>query len=136
MTSNPSAGQDTGLTTTNVERASLNVISAETVIGTAVENRQGETLGTIKSVMIDKVSGRVVYAVLSFGGFLGLGERYHYLPWSVLSYDPSQTAYVLDIDKDKLRAAPTFEREGDVDFNDPSTGRRVYDYYGVMPFWS
>jgi PRC-barrel domain len=111
------------------------LIAAEKVNGSAVYNRAGERLGTIEDIMLDKFSGRVAYAVMSFGGFLGIGERYHPLPWSVLSYDTRQGGYVVDLDRQRLEGAPTFGAKDDVDWNDSNWGQRVYDYYGAKPWW-
>ena len=82
------------------------LISADKVEGTAVYNRAGEKLGTVNNIMIHKLSGKVAYAVMSFGGFLGMGEKVHALPWSVLTYDTSMGGYVVDIDKARLEGAP------------------------------
>jgi hypothetical protein len=90
------AMQDSQSVATNETSA---LISSDKVEGTAVYDRQGEKLGSIHSVMIDKVSGKVAYAVMSFGGFLGMGDRYHPLPWHVLDYDTSQGGYVVDLDR-------------------------------------
>lgn len=111
------------------------LISADKVQGTKVKNRNGEELGTIDNIMIDKLSGRVAYAVMSFGGFLGMGERHHALPWSILSYDVDQDGYVVDLDKETLRNAPTYESDEDVDWNDHAWGQQVHDYYRVPPYW-
>ncbi len=111
------------------------LIAAEKVNGTSVYNRQGEHLGTIEDVMLDKVSGKVAYAVLGFGGFLGIGERYHPLPWSVLRYDTRMGGYVVDLDRDRLEGAPTFAANEEVDWNDRIWGQRVSDYYGTAPWW-
>ena len=78
------------------------LISSDKVEGTSVYDRRGEKLGSIHSVMIDKISGKVAYAVMSFGGFLGIGDRYHPLPWHVLTYDTGQGGYVVDLDRSKL----------------------------------
>src|SRR4051794_40088839 len=88
------------------------LIASTKVEGTAVYNRQGERLGTVASFMVDKRSGQVAYAVLSFGGFLGIGEDYYPLPWKALTYDPGRGGYVVDLDQERLRAAPSFT-EGD-----------------------
>ena len=77
----------------------VSLISASKVTGTNVYNRQGEKLGSVYDVMLDKVSGRVAYAIMSFGGFLGMGENYHPLPWRALTYDTRQDGYVVDIDR-------------------------------------
>jgi hypothetical protein len=111
------------------------LIAAEKVNGTAVYNRQGERLGTIEDVMLDKLSGHVAYAVLSFGGFLGIGERYHPLPWSVLNYDTSLGGYVVDLDRARLEGAPTFAANENPDWSDRQFGQRVSDYYGTRPWW-
>ena len=80
------------------------LISSDKVEGTAVYNRAGEKLGSIHTLMIDKRSGKVAYAVMSFGGFLGIGDRYHPLPWSVLDYETSQGGYVVDLDRVSSRS--------------------------------
>ncbi len=90
------------------ERETYALIAADKVEGTAVYDRAGEKLGSIHNVMIDKHTGRVIYAVMSFGGFLGIGERYHPLPWSVLHYDVTQSGYVVDLTRERLEAAPTY----------------------------
>ena len=84
------------------------LISSDKVEGTAVYDRAGEKLGSINSVMIDKISGKVAYAVMSFGGFLGIGDRYHPLPWHVLTYDTGRGGYVIDLDPSTLEGAPTY----------------------------
>jgi len=117
------------------------LISADKVEGTTVYNRSGEKLGSVDSVMIDKISGRVAYAVMSFGGFLGIGDRYHPLPWSVLDYDTNMDGYVVDLDKDMLKNAPSYEA-GDWESRDwrdlrssDEWGRKIHDYYHVPPYW-
>src|SRR5215207_8063360 len=75
------------------------LIASNKVEGTAVYNQEGEHLGSVYNFMVDKVSGQVAYAVMSFGGFLGLGERYHPLPWKVLTYDTTMGGYVVDLDR-------------------------------------
>jgi len=75
----------------------------------------------------------VEYAVLSFGGFLGIGENYYPLPWKALTYDTSQGGYVVDLDKDRLRDAPNYAASDNPDWRDPDYGRRIDDYYG--PFY-
>jgi sporulation protein YlmC with PRC-barrel domain len=106
------------------------LIASDKVEGTPVYSRSGESLGTVYNFMVDKTSGKVAYAVMSFGGFLGIGERYHALPWDKLNYDPSMSGYVLDIDREKLEGAPHYGRD-ETPWSDPNYGRNVYDYYGV-----
>lgn len=112
------------------------LIAAGKVGGTPVFNRRGERLGTVEDVMLDKRSGRVAYAVMAFGGFLGIGERYHPLPWSMLSYDVELGGYVVDLDRDQLEGAPSYAAAEEVDWADRQWGQRVSDYYGVRPYWS
>ena len=107
------------------------LISAEKVIGTAVYNASGERLGTIYSVMLHKISGRVAYAVMSFGGFLGLGERYHPLPWDVLTYDEDKGGYNIDRSSDQLRSAPHYSRDELDALDYGESGGRIREYYGV-----
>ena len=106
------------------------LISSDKVEGTAVYNRKGEKLGMINNFMVGKRNGRVEYAVLSFGGLFGMGERNYPLPWDVLTYDPDQGGYVVDLDKDRLKEAPSYERGSDPTY-DRTFGEQVYGYYGI-----
>jgi len=105
------------------------LIASNKVEGTAVYNRQGERLGSVYNFMVDKVSGQVEYAVMSFGGFLGIGDSYHPLPWKSLTYDTSQGGYVVDLDRSRLEGAPSYRADEDP-WSDRAYGRNVYDYYG------
>ena len=109
------------------------LIASDKVEGTAVYNRQGERLGSIHNFMVDKRSGRVEYAILSFGGFLGIGDSYHPLPWKSLSYDTGQGGYVVDLDKRRLEGAPSYQRSDSPDWADPDYSRRIDDFYGPFP---
>src|SRR3954463_13369408 len=84
------------------------LISSQKVDGTAVYNRNGDRLGTVDHMMIDKYTGQVEYAVMSFGGFLGIGESYHPLPWRTLTYDTNMGGYVIDADRSRLERAPRY----------------------------
>ena len=126
------AMQDSGTVATG-ETSSL--ISSDKVEGTAVYDRRGEKLGSIHSVMIDKISGKVAYAVMSFGGFLGMGDSYHPLPWHVLTYDTGQGGYVVDLDRNKLEGAPTYATSETPNWSDRRWGQQVHDYYGSRPYW-
>lgn len=106
------------------------LIASNKVEGTAVYNRNREKLGSIYNFMVDKESGQVEYAVLTFGGLFGLGGDYYPLPWDVLSYDTSQGGYVVDLDKETLEKAPRYSGS-DMPRFDSDYGREVYDYYGV-----
>jgi hypothetical protein len=107
------------------------LISADKVVGTAVFNRNGDRLGTIYSVMLHKISGRVAYAVMSFGGFLGLGERYHPLPWDALTYDEDKGGYNIDKSNEELMAAPHYSRDELDALDYGQSGGHIRDYYGV-----
>ena len=106
------------------------LIASDKVEGTPVYDRKGERLGSVYNFMVDKQSGQVAYAVMSFGGFLGIGRQYHPLPWKVLDYDPRQGGYAVDIDADRLRGAPAYDSDASP-WGDPAYGRRVHDYYGI-----
>lgn len=106
-------------------------IEASRVNGTKVYNRAGEHLGSVHDLVIGKRDGRVRYAILSFGGFLGIGEEYHPLPWDQLDYDERQGGYVVDLDKDRLRDAPRYGNDRRPDWSQDTYGRSVDDYYGV-----
>ena len=110
-----------------------NLISSDKVEGTAVYNGAGERLGSVYTVMIDKVSGQVKYAVMSFGGFLGIGKKYHPLPWSALTYDTGKGGYVVNVDKEHLTAAPSFGENDTPNWGDPTYGRRIEEHYGSGP---
>lgn len=106
------------------------VISSDKVDGTNVYNPAGDKLGSIDTLMIDKLSGRVRYAVMEFGGFLGIGTDRYPLPWDTLKYDPYMGGYVVSLSKEQLENAPHYERDTLPEYDD-AYGRRVYDYYGV-----
>lgn len=112
-----------------------NLIAANQVQGASVYDAKLEKLGSIEDVMIDKATGRIAYAVLSFGGFLGIGDRYYPLPWEKLSYNTEIGGYVVDIDRQVLEGAPSFTDQAAAGWNDEAWGRDVYSYYGVHPYW-
>lgn len=112
------------------------LIGSDRVQGTTVYDQDGEKIGTVEKVMIDKISGEVAYAVMSFGGFLGMGEKHHPLPWDVLDYDKSKDGYRVSLSKDQLEKAPNYEANREPDWSDPTWDTRVHEYYdpyGVPP---
>jgi hypothetical protein len=111
------------------------LISAEKVIGTNVYNAAQESLGEIADVMIDKRSGQIAYAVMSFGGFLGIGDRYHPLPWSTLKYDTGQSGYVVNLSKEQLEQGPTYASSETPAWGDRAYEQRIHDYYRATPYW-
>ena len=104
-------------------------ISSSKVEGTNVYNLQGEKLGSIDDLVIDKRSGQVRYAALEFGGFLGMGTDRYPLPWNMLKYDTEKDGYVVNIDKAQLEKAPRYPEDEAPTYSD-EYGRKVYDYYG------
>lgn len=110
-------------------------ISASTAIGDSVTNPQGENLGDIKEVMIDVDSGKVSYAVLDFGGFLGIGNKLFAVPWNALRLDTDNHRFILDADKERLERAEGFDPDNWPDFADREFGTRVHETYGTQPYW-
>jgi sporulation protein YlmC with PRC-barrel domain len=108
------------------------LISADKVHGTDIYNRNGDNLGEVENVMIDKHTGKVAYAVVTFGGFLGIGAERRALPWSVLTYDVDKGGYVVAAADDVLRQAPLYGPEAE---RDPEWGNRVHGLFGVPPYW-
>lgn len=106
-------------------------MGASTLIGNDVYNAQEEDLGDIKEIMLDVASGRVSYAVLSFGGFLGMGEKLFAVPWAALKLDPVNHRFILDVDKERLKNAPGFDKDNWPDMADQTWGRQIHDYYGT-----
>jgi len=109
---------------------SSSVISSEQVEGTAVYNLAGDKLGSVDDLMIDKVSGDVRYAVLEFGGFLGMGTDRYPLPWASMHYDTNKDGYVVALDKEQLERAPHYGKDEVPEYS-AEYGRGVYDYYSI-----
>ena len=106
------------------------LISSDKAVGTAVYNRQGEHLGSVYNLMIDKYSGQICYAVLEFGGFLGMGTDRYPIPWNVLKYDTGKGGYTVPLNKAKLENAPKY-RDQEVPVYDTDYGSRINKYYGM-----
>jgi sporulation protein YlmC with PRC-barrel domain len=111
------------------------VLSASTLIGDGVVNAQGEDLGKIEDIMLDLNSGHVAYAVLSFGGFLGMGDKMFAIPWEAMTIDTDRKVFVLNVDKETLNKAPGFDKNDwpQIDAEDWLVG--IYEYYGYQPYW-
>ena len=107
------------------------LISADRVQGTPVYDREGGKIGHIEDVMLHKQSGKVAYAILAYGGFLGAGERFHPLPWSLLTYDTGLNGYVAPLDKAQLKDAPTLSRAEIDDDSDAGWAETVHTHYGL-----
>jgi sporulation protein YlmC with PRC-barrel domain len=110
-------------------------IRATKVCGTAVHDRAGNKIGEIEDVILDKLSNNIMFAVVSFGGVLGIGEKYHPIPWSTLKYDKPKGSYLIEFTKEQLEAAPAAELE-ELTRNDGQDFRnRAYDYYKAPRYW-
>jgi hypothetical protein len=111
------------------------LIESDRVESTAVYDPRGNKIGSIKRLMIEKINGRVAYAVMSFGGFLGIGEEEHAIPWKRLEYDTSLGGYRTDITEQQLRGAPDFYRDRDYDWSDRGRERELHDYWKAPYYW-
>jgi sporulation protein YlmC with PRC-barrel domain len=107
------------------------LIASSKVEGTAVYDSEGDRLGTITSFMVDKRSGQAEYAVMQFGGFLGIGADYYPVPWRMLSYSTDHGGYVVDLDKDTLADAPRYGNDDEAPQYDSEYNQQVYTFYGV-----
>lgn len=103
-------------------------IAASRVTGTNVYNRQAEKIGHVEDIVLDKMSDTVMFAILGFGGFLGIGERYHAMPWSMLDYDPQQGGYVVSLSREELEKAPSYNLD-DLLKHDGSAPAPSMEYY-------
>ncbi len=111
-----------------------NLMGANTLLGNDVYNHNNEDLGDIKEIMLDTHNGRVCYAVLSFGGFLGMGEKLFAVPWSALKLDIANKRFVLNVDKDRLKTAPGFDKDHWPNMADHTWSEEIHSYYGTKPY--
>jgi len=107
----------------------------KSILGAKVINTAQEDLGKIEDLVVDARNSRLAYAILSFGGVLGLGDKHFAIPWEALAFDLSQKVAVLEIDKDRLKNAPGFDKDKWPDMADEAWGAGVHDYYGCRPYW-
>jgi sporulation protein YlmC with PRC-barrel domain len=120
---------------TDPDKKFRSVLSASTLAGDDVRNAAGEDLGKIDEIMIDIPSGRVAYAVLSFGGFLGLGDKLFAVPWSALKVDEDEKCFILNVDRSTIEKAPGFDKDNWPDMSDQTFGAQISAYYQVEPYW-
>lgn len=111
-------------------------IRANKVIGTKVVNRAGESIGEVKDIVLDKLSNNIMFAIVSFGGFLGIAEKYHPIPWAALDYDEHAQAYVVGLTREELQAAPYDTLEALTRDRDIKYRTQAFDYYKVPRYWS
>jgi len=126
------------LTTQTVEKPAntnkpASLIASDRVEGTPVFRLGGKRIGTIKRLMLDKQRGTVAYAVMEFGGFLGIGNDYYPLPWALLTFDEGLGGYQVEVTDDQLKGAPKYARDG-WDFGDRAKEAALLDYYGTTPY--
>jgi sporulation protein YlmC with PRC-barrel domain len=112
------------------------VLSSSSIAGTTVQNSSREDLGEIKDLMIDISEGKIAYAVLSFGGFLGMGDKLFAIPWEAFSVVQEEEVFLLNVPKEKLERAPGFDKDNWPDFADSTWGQGIHEYYGYNPYWN
>jgi len=110
-------------------------IRSKKVVGTTVKSASGDKIGHIEDIVLDKASNNIMFAVVSFGGFLGIGEKFHPIPWTALNYVPDQDAYVVNYTKDQLAAAPADSIEELTRDDGQIYREKSYDYYGQARYW-
>jgi sporulation protein YlmC with PRC-barrel domain len=113
------------------DREFENLIGSDKVEGAAVYDADAKKIASVERVMIDKISGKVSYAVLSFGGFLGIGDDYYPLPWQSLKYETKLGGYVTGITEDRLKGAPKYANENSWNWSEPGRAKSIDDYYGI-----
>lgn len=121
-------------TSTTDTRETTSLIGSDKVEGTAVYGADESKIGSIERIMIDKISGKVAYAVLSFGGFLGMGEDFYPVPWQTLNYETNLGGYRVNFTEDQLKRAPKYNESTGWNWNRENE-QRVYSYYQTRPYW-
>lgn len=111
------------------------VMASDSLEGDRVVNARGENIGKIRDIMIDVPTGRVAYAVLSFGGVMGIGSKLFAVPWSALTLDTDNKCFVMDIDKERLENAPGFDKDDWPNMADPQFANSIHQYYDRRPYW-
>jgi sporulation protein YlmC with PRC-barrel domain len=111
------------------------LVASDRVEGTVVRRMSGERIGTIQRLMIDKESGNVAYAVLRFGGFLGIGDKHLPIPWTSLKYDTTSQAYHISISDAELAKAPSYATDAEFDWGDRQEESRLHEFYRARPYW-
>lgn len=112
------------------------LISTSSLNGDNVVNAAGDDLGKIEDIMLDTDNGRVGYAVLSFGGFLGMGDKLFAIPWSALQLDTAEHRFILNVTKERLKAAPGFDKDNWPNMADRAWGESIHSHYAADPYWN
>jgi PRC-barrel domain len=121
--------------TEQVAEKKHSLIASDRIEGTAVRRASGEKIGRIERLMLDKVSGKVAYAILSFGGFLGIGNKHLPIPWALLTYNTRLDAYEIDLADEELKRAPYYEADEEFDWGDRSHELKIHRYYRSPTYW-
>jgi sporulation protein YlmC with PRC-barrel domain len=117
------------------DRPVRRVLGVTMLTGAEVRNPAGESLGKLEDIMIDLAAGRIAYAVLSFGGLLGIGSKFFILPWSSMTFNQTQNEFILDIPREVLEKGPGFDKNNWPDMGDPAYGASIHRHYGQTPYW-
>jgi hypothetical protein len=117
------------------KKETFGLIGSDKVEGTEVYRSNGDRIGTIERVMLDKAKGQAAYAVMSFGGFLGIGNDYYPVPWSLLTYNEDLGGYEVNLTDAQLKGAPKFTKDQAWDYEDRAKEQALYTYYGATPYW-
>lgn len=127
--------QDTKITKTDPDKRYRRVLAASTMEGDNVQNSAGESLGKVDEIMIDIPSGKVAYAVLSFGGVLGIGNKLFAVPWNALRLDEDEKVFILNVDKRTMESAPGFDKDNWPDMANTTWATGLFQHYGTTPYW-
>jgi sporulation protein YlmC with PRC-barrel domain len=127
--------QESKIKKTDPDKKYRRVLSASTLEGDKVRNAAGDDLGKVDEIMIDIPSGRIAYAVLSFGGVLRMGNKLFAVPWSALRVDEDEKCFILDVNKQTLESAPGFDKGNWPDMADTTWGSQIFKHYGATPYW-
>ena len=111
-------------------------LSSDSITDTSVRNSAGEDLGNVKELMVDLNSGRIAYAVLSYGGILGMGDKLFAIPWDAFTVDTESEEFILDVDKERLENAPGFDKDSWPQAADSRFVESIYTYYDTRPYWT
>lgn len=110
-------------------------IRAKKVIGTSIKDSSGATIGKVEDIVLDKLSNNIMFTIVGFGGLLGMGEKYHPVPWSILDYDEREGGYVVNLTKDQLQRAPAYSMEELTAADGMQFRAKVYDFYDAPRYW-
>lgn len=110
------------------------IVNTDDIVGVEVRSPQGDKLGKIEAIMLDKLQGRVAYVVLSFGGFLGMGDKLFAIPWSMFSYNNKEECFNLSLDKETLKKSPGFDKDHWPDMSNPAWSSSIHKYYGTNAY--